>query len=95
MKSITDYIDEIKEKLGHKSYYETMTYLEMDRQAWTKIQKGAGVSEKNAIRMAAILKIDPLEIMAISNALKAKNNEIKNMWLRLAKEKEQERNQAA
>jgi hypothetical protein len=29
--------------------------------------------------------------MAISNALKADNNEIRDVWLKLAKEKEEER----
>jgi len=63
----------------------------MDRQAWTNIQKGSGISEKNAMRLAQALKIDPIEIMAVSNALKASTNEIRDVWLRLAKEKEEER----
>jgi hypothetical protein len=31
--------------------------------------------------------------MAVSNALKAENNEIKMIWLKLAKQKEEERKQ--
>ena len=91
MKTIVDYIEKIKEKYGFKSYYETMAYLNMHQQAWTKIKAGGGISEKNAIRLAQALKIDPIEIMAVSNALKAENNEIKMVWLKLAKEKEAER----
>jgi len=93
MKTIADYVEKIKTKLRHKSYYETMTYLKMPRQSWTAIKKGAGVKEKNAIRMAQILEIDPLEIIAVSQALRAKNNESRHLWLRMAKEKEATNNQ--
>ena len=87
MKTIAEYIEKLKEKYNLKSYYEAMKYLDMDRQAWTKIKNGGGISEKNSIRLAEALKIEPIEVMAVSNALKAKNNEIKNIWLKLAKEK--------
>jgi len=68
-----------------------MEYLGMQKQAWTNIQKGGGVKEKNAIRIGQILQIDPLEIMAISMALQAKNKESRDLWLRMAKEKENQR----
>ena len=88
MKTIVEYVEAIKKKLNHKSFYETMNYIGMPRQSWTAIQNGAGVSDKNAIRMASILKIDPVEIMAVSQSLKAKSKETKNVWIKLAKEKE-------
>jgi len=91
MKTIADYIEQLKKTYKINSYYKAMEFLEMDRQAWTKIQKGGGISEKNAIRLANALKISPIEIMAVSNALKAPNNEIRDIWLKLAKEKEEER----
>ncbi len=91
MKTIADYIDELKEKYQLDSYYKTMAYIGMGTQGWTKIKAGGGVSEKNAVRLAQALKIDPIEIMAVSNALKAENNEIKMIWLKLAKEKKEER----
>jgi hypothetical protein len=91
MKTIADYIEELKEKYNLESYYKSMAFIGMERQAWSKIQKGQGLSEKNAIRLAQALKIDPLEIIAVSNALKAENNEIKMMWLKLAKEREEDR----
>jgi hypothetical protein len=91
MKTIEPYIVELKEKLNLETYSQTMEYLGMAKQAWTAIQKGAGITEKNAIRIGGILKIDPIELMAISMALKAKNKEAQNIWLKLAKEKEAER----
>ena len=91
MKTIKNYIEQLKEQYQFDSYYKAMQFLEMDRQAWTNIQKGSGISEKNAMRLAQALKIDPIEIMAVSNALKADTNEIRDVWLKLAKEKEEER----
>ncbi len=94
MKTITNYIEELKAMYGFNSYYKTMAYIGMTNQGWCKIKAGGGISDKNALRLAQALKIDPIEIMAISNALKAKNNEIKMVWLKLAKEKEVERKKA-
>jgi len=91
MKTIVHYINEVKSLLKLKTYPETMEYIGMKKQAWTKIQKGTGVSERNAIRIGQILKIDPMEIIAVSMALKAENNEIRDLWLKLAKEKENQR----
>lgn len=91
MKTIVPYINEVKSLLKLKTYPETMEYLGMAKQSWTKIQKGSGVSEKNALRIAQILNIEPLEIMAISMALKAENNEIRDYWLKVAKNAENQR----
>lgn len=91
MKTIVPYINDVKSLLKLKTYPETMEYLGMAKQSWTKIQKGSGVSEKNAMRIAQILNIEPLEIMAISMALKAENNEIRDYWLKVAKNAENQR----
>jgi uncharacterized Zn finger protein len=91
MLTIVDYIEQLKETYSLKSYYKAMEFLGMGVQSWTKIKAGGGISEKNAIRLAQALKIDPLEIMAVSNSLKAENKEIQSVWLRLAKQKKDER----
>lgn len=91
MKTIEPFIIELKEKLKLQTFSETMEYLGMAKQAWTAIQKGAGINEKNAIRIGGILGVDPIELLAISMALKAKNKESRDIWLKLAKEKEAER----
>ena len=92
MKTIVPYIEEVKNRFKLNSYGKTMAYLGMQKQAWTAIQKGQGVSEKNAIRIGQAIGIDPLEIMAISMALKAKNRESRDLWLRLAKQMETKNN---
>lgn len=85
MKTIVPYIEKVKTRFKIDSYGKTMVYLGMQKQAWTAIQKGQGVSEKNAIRIGHAIGVDPLEIMAISMALKAKNRESRDIWLKLAK----------
>ena len=91
MKTIEPYIEEVKKRLNLSTYAETMAHIGMHIQAWTAIQKGAGVSETNAIRIAQILNIDPMEIVAVSMALRAKNKEIRSLWLKLAKNVENQR----
>lgn len=91
MNTIVPYINKVKSLLKLKTYPETMEYLGMAKQSWTKIQKGSGVSEKNAMRIAQVLNIEPLEIMAVSMALKAENNEIRDYWLKVAKNAENQR----
>ena len=86
-----NYIDDIKSLLKLKTYPETMEYLGMAKQSWTKIQKGSGVSEKNAMRIAQILNINPLEVVAVSMSLQAKNNEVRDFWLKVAKMTENQR----
>lgn len=90
-KTIIFYINTLKSRYNLSSYYAAMTFLELPRQSWTKIKNGGGISDKNAIKLAAALKIDPLEIIAISNSLSAKNQEICNIWQKLAKDKEKQR----
>jgi hypothetical protein len=95
MKTIEPYIEQIKKQLNHGTYAETMAHIGMHIQAWTAIQKGAGVSETNAIRIAQILSIDPMEIIAISMSLRAKNKEIRDFWLKQAKNAENQRLKSA
>lgn len=91
MKTIADYIKEIKKLYELDSYYAVMNSLGMPRQTWTKLKNGNGVSDKNAIKIAEKLGIDPIEVIATSHSLAAKNREEKAIWQKLAKEKEENR----
>jgi len=70
-----------------RSDYEIANFLGVSRQYMTKINHGGVFSNKIAFQLAETLKIDPLEIMATCQALKTKNQEIRNVWIKLAKEK--------
>lgn len=86
IKLVRDYVTEYKEKKGLHSYAKTMESLGLRRAAWTKIKNGGGVSDETAIKIAETLKIDPLEIIAISKSFSSPNQEVKRVWLKLAKE---------
>lgn len=80
-----DYLEEARAKLGGATQQRTMEHLGMHRQQWTAIEKGSGISDKNAIRLARFLEIEPLEILAISHATSAKNREIREYWYKVGK----------
>lgn len=88
MKTIIPFIEQAKEQLRAESYNKTMKSLGMSRQQWTAIQKGSGISDENALRIAEVLKIEPLHIIAVSKSLSEKKRTVKNYWLKIAKETE-------
>lgn len=88
MKSLENYMDEFKGRLNISSDYELAKELKVSRQQISKIRNGhAAIGREKCIRMAAGLKIDPLEIIACVEASKEKKQEIRAVWLRLFKEK--------
>lgn len=56
MKTIVDYIEELKEKYQLKSYYKSMAYIGMNTQGWTKIKAGGGISEKKCNTISTSIK---------------------------------------
>ncbi len=90
MKTIRDYLQEAKLKLQLENDNQLAKYLNWKPQSITKINNGGSISDINAERLARILKKDPMELIAVSNFQRAKNKEIKQIWLKLAKEKSKE-----
>jgi transcriptional regulator with XRE-family HTH domain len=84
MRMIKDYVTEYKEKKGISSYAKTMESLGIQRAAWTKIKNGGGVSDETAVKIAEVLKIDPLEIIATSKVFASPNQEVRKVWVKLA-----------
>ena len=86
MKLIIDYIELLKIKKKTKTQSETMRLLDLKRSNYDKYKDGGSISDKNAIKLAEMLKIDPMEIISYSKALKPHiSKEEKNIWLSLAK----------
>lgn len=83
--TLQPYITDVKERYGFKTYPEVMEFLGMQKQAWTKIQNGHGVSDKNAMRIAKVLDINVYEVLAISKACSARTNDEKDVWMKLAR----------
>ena len=88
MKTLENYIDEFKEKLKIESDYQLSKKIDVSRQQISKIRNGeTSIGREKCIRIAAALRIDPLEIIATVEAQKEKNPEVRALWVRLAKEK--------
>ena len=88
MKTLENYLDEFKAKLNIKSDYELSKILDVKRQQISRIRNGEiAIGREKCIRIAAGLKIDPLEIIATIEAAKEKNPEVRAMWIKLVKEK--------
>lgn len=90
MKTIQPYAEEAKKRLKTKTWPETMAKLGMHKQTWTAIQNGKGISDENCIRLAEVLKINPVEIMATSKALQTRGK-ARNIWAGVAREYESKR----
>lgn len=87
MRWFDSYIEELKEKMNIESDYKLAEWLDVTRQYITKVRNGQPMGKKYCIRIAKALKRDPLEIIATAEAQKEKDNDIKAIWVRLAKEK--------
>ena len=87
MKTVEDYLEELKDSYGFQSTYAAGKHVGITPQMITKIRNGGGLSDKNSERLARALKYDPIAIIATSHAQSSKTNEIRNIWLKLAKEK--------
>lgn len=81
MKTITNYIDDLKIKTG--SDYKTAQLLELDRSAITWIRKKKTVGEETAVKMAKILEVPEEEIL-IAAAISRSEGETKLAWERVS-----------
>lgn len=87
MKWFDSYIDELKEKMGLTSDYAVAKFLGVPRQSMTKVRNGEVLGKDKCLRIALALKKDPIEIIATAEAQREKNQELRAVWLKLAKEK--------
>lgn len=81
MKTSIDYLDLTKAKLGIESDYALAKRLELSKGAIStiRLQKGF-IGEDTAIKIALILRIDPVEILAATAAERTKNAMAKTVW---------------
>ncbi len=81
MKNSIEYLDLVKEKLGVESDYALAKKLELTKSAISTIRMQKGfIGEDTAIKIALILRIDPIEILAATAAERTKNAMAKTVW---------------
>jgi plasmid maintenance system antidote protein VapI len=82
MKSINDYMDDLKEKNG--SDYRTAKLMGIARETISQIRKRGTVADDTAIKMADVLGVDRNEVL-IAAAIARSEGEVKKTWENISK----------
>lgn len=82
MKSIENYLDELKSKLG--SDYQISLALGVDRSAITHMRKTKGFKDENALKIAELLEIDPAEVL-LAAAMARSHGAVREAWVNVSK----------
>ena len=81
MKTITEYLDRVKEKAGIKNDYNLGKELNLTPGAMFEFRHGKSIpSDETCIKLARLIKENPKEIILIAHAARAKSPEAKKVW---------------
>ena len=84
MKTTVEYLDAVKAKLDLPSDYAAAKHLRVTRAAVSRYRGGDGTfDDTTAVRVAEILGVDPMELIAAMNAERARDDETRALWERL------------
>jgi len=82
MKTIIDYLDDLKEKNG--SDYRTAKLLNIDKSTISNIRSRGQTGDETAIKMADLLGVDRTEVL-IAAAIARSEGEVKKSWENISK----------
>ncbi|WP_246791777.1 DUF3693 domain-containing protein [Burkholderia perseverans] len=83
MKTTVDYLDAIKARLDLPSDYAVAKALHLTRAAVSKQRLGhSAFDETTALRVADILGLDPMEVIASAHIERARDEETRRLWER-------------
>lgn len=85
MESLASYLDEIKKRKELDTDTQLATLLKVSRQHISRIRAGDYMGEEKCFEIAELLNIEPLEIISLNWAIRAKNKNIKKYWLKIHK----------
>lgn len=81
MKTTIQYLDEAKVALGIASDYALAKALGIRTTTISNYRSGRNhFDDATAMKVAVILKIDPLEVVAAANVERAKTSDVRTMW---------------
>lgn len=81
MKSTLEYIDAVKIKLDLPSDYAVAKALCVTRAAVSSYRNGRTyLDDLTAVRVAEILEINPMEVIAAANSERAKSEDARRVW---------------
>lgn len=76
-----EYVDAVKSRLHITSDYAVAKALGVTKQAVSRYMKGTGYFDDYvAIRVAKLLEIEPLQVIADVNLQRAQNAEVRAVW---------------
>lgn len=81
MKSTEQYLDEVKDRLGLPSDYAIAKALGVTRAAVSRYRMGHSMPDDLVCaRIAEILAIEPMEVIAATNYQRSKTDEARHLW---------------
>jgi len=80
MKSIINYLDDLKEKTG--SDYKSAQIMEIEKSTISNIRKRELMSDETAIKIAKLLEVDEQEIL-IAAAIARSQGDVKTAWQKI------------
>ena len=80
MKSVNEYLDDVKRKLKLPSDYKLSKTLNIGHSAISKIRKGGSISDDTALKIANLLEIEPEEIILVATAERCHEPEKAVIW---------------
>ena len=86
MKTVNQYLDEIKARYGLPSDYAVAKLLKISPANVTGYRKGkSGFDDERALIVAELLEIDPVIVLADMNAMRTKCPAARDVWERVAR----------
>lgn len=81
MKTTLEYVDAVKIRLDLPSDYAIAKALGVSRQAVSQYRQGkASFDDLTAVRVAEILGLNPMEVIAAANRERAKSEDARRVW---------------
>lgn len=86
MVTTNQYLDHVKKRHSLKSDYALSKFLRTSTAAITQYRKKLFVMDDDmALKVAEALELNPLEVIAVANSERAKDEEKRERWLNVAK----------
>ena len=80
----SEYLNAVKNRHHMESDYAVSLALNVSRQAVSTMMKGGGMDATTAVRVAELLNLPPLQVIADAEIERARRPEVKKTWMRYA-----------
>lgn len=88
MLSLSEYLNELKEKKGLKNDSEIAKFLKVSRAHISQLRSGLYMGELKCYELALHLDREPLELLSLNRAIRSKDRRLQNYWLEVHRRSE-------